>query len=377
MRIIANAISAHTGGMVTYTTNFLRYMATAGISGSVFVPPTLAENLQGENLDDIEMNGIDLSDFSSIRRAIWEQTDWRKIVAASGADILFSSANYGMLTPPMKQLLLVQGEVSFLPLYRKKIIPRMNFTERLEFALRRFHVSQSIKHSDLVVFPSLAAREAIFGKRKNNKAIVNHLATNETLFDRKHPRQWREDGVLRMLYVSVYYPHKDPLTLARAVRTLNRQGIKAEARITMEASDFYRWSMGYDEYNELKTFADTGEVSLGRLPHAQIRDALDQFDLIVFPSLAETFGFPLVEAMAGDMALVVSDIPTHREVCDTAATYFRPLDSDDLVKAIMDLDSSPDRRTQMRGQGRERTAEMFRWDRHMNGMMDSLKGMMG
>ena len=61
---------------------------------------------------------------------------------------------------------------------------------------------------------------------------------------------------------------------------------------------------------------------MGRIEHEDLSSVLTQYDAFVFPSMAETFGFPMVEAMRAGVPLVVSDIPVHREVCGDAAAYF-------------------------------------------------------
>lgn len=56
------------------------------------------------------------------------------------------------------------------------------------------------------------------------------------------------------------------------------------------------------------------------------------------PSLYEGFGIPLVEAMAQECAMAVSDIPVFHEVGGNAALYFNPLDLSDIqekMNAIM------------------------------------------
>ena len=56
------------------------------------------------------------------------------------------------------------------------------------------------------------------------------------------------------------------------------------------------------------------------------------------PSLYEGFGIPLVEAMAQECAMAVSDIPVFHEVGGNAALYFNPLDLLDIqekMNAIM------------------------------------------
>jgi glycosyltransferase involved in cell wall biosynthesis len=62
---------------------------------------------------------------------------------------------------------------------------------------------------------------------------------------------------------------------------------------------------------------------------------------LIFPSLYEGFGLPLVEAMTCSCPIICADIPSSREVCATAALFFDGKKPDDLaMKLGMILDNS-------------------------------------
>jgi glycosyltransferase involved in cell wall biosynthesis len=64
---------------------------------------------------------------------------------------------------------------------------------------------------------------------------------------------------------------------------------------------------------------------------------------LVFPSLLETFGHPLLEAMVARTPIVVSDIPAFRDVAGDTAVYFDPRDPKALARAVDSLLSDPRR----------------------------------
>jgi len=66
--------------------------------------------------------------------------------------------------------------------------------------------------------------------------------------------------------------------------------------------------------------------------------------VVVNPSLAEGFGLPAVEAAACGAAVLLSDIPAHRETLGGAACFFDPLDDRRLADLLAELLADPGRR---------------------------------
>ena len=83
---------------------------------------------------------------------------------------------------------------------------------------------------------------------------------------------------------------------------------------------------------------------------------------VCFPSRAEGFGLPCLEAMAAGAPLVASDLPPVREVVGSAAELVPPGDPDALAEAIARLLAEEDRRRILVDRGRER-ASRFTWRR--------------
>lgn len=69
----------------------------------------------------------------------------------------------------------------------------------------------------------------------------------------------------------------------------------------------------------------------------------DGVSLLVFPSLYEGFGLPLLEAMTRGLPVVASDIPSSREVVADGGVFYSPPWSHEALAATIDcLLSDPD-----------------------------------
>jgi glycosyltransferase involved in cell wall biosynthesis len=100
--------------------------------------------------------------------------------------------------------------------------------------------------------------------------------------------------------------------------------------------------------------------NLGYLPDTEVRDLYRLAQLLVFPSLCEGFGLPLLEAMASGLAAVVSRAGALPEVGGDAAAYFEPEDPADIARVILELLGDEPRRRQFAERGKRR-ASGFTW----------------
>jgi glycosyltransferase involved in cell wall biosynthesis len=76
--------------------------------------------------------------------------------------------------------------------------------------------------------------------------------------------------------------------------------------------------------------------------------------LFVFPSSYEGFGIPILEAMAAERPMVLSDIPVFREITQDKGVYFPYDDAEAMATAIEKVLSSSSERTRLIGYGKER-----------------------
>jgi glycosyltransferase involved in cell wall biosynthesis len=80
--------------------------------------------------------------------------------------------------------------------------------------------------------------------------------------------------------------------------------------------------------------------------------------------------------MACGLPIVASDLPVHREICGNAATYFPRFSAQALADRVLQLEQSPEIRTQLAQHGSERS-RAFSWCDHVDQILalaQSLKG---
>jgi glycosyltransferase involved in cell wall biosynthesis len=104
-----------------------------------------------------------------------------------------------------------------------------------------------------------------------------------------------------------------------------------------------------------------GRVHLLPLSDEELNLAYHDSAAFIFPSLAEGFGIPLLEAMACRTPILASDIPVFREVAGCAAGYFDPTDAESLAAAMQRVLAS-DVRTELLNHAQARIGN-FSWQK--------------
>lgn len=101
---------------------------------------------------------------------------------------------------------------------------------------------------------------------------------------------------------------------------------------------------------------------LGWITDAQLDGLYAAAELLVFPSLAEGFGLPVLEAMTHGLPVATSNISSMPEVGGEAAAYFDPYDVESIAVTVDKLLGDQAERARLAAAGRERAAQ-FSWRR--------------
>lgn len=368
MKVLINAISTRKGGIVTYTRNLMAAFAERQVNSTFAVAPGFSNNAN--------VLPVAASDMGPLRRVLWEQTVWRSIVKNHKPDVLFSSANFGLLKSPVPQVLLLREGGLFDPLYLANVAPCQGATPAILRASRRNLMLLSARGADHVITPTKAMRDLVLAWAPDleNRISVNPYGTLSQAFSpATQPRPWRGDGVLRLIYVSVYYPHKNPGVIVRGIEKLCRNNMPAHGIITMSLEEVAQTLGGAYDRHILEQARNSGYIELGRRDYAALPDLYRSQDVFVFPSVSETFGHPMAEALSVGLPVVAADTPVNREICGDAALYFDPFSSDDFCQRIKELNERPALREQMAMAGRQRALDLFTWERHVENLIEILQ----
>lgn len=188
------------------------------------------------------------------------------------------------------------------------------------------------------------------------------------------------EGV-KLIYVSHPGEHKNHGTLLRAIPRIAEKIPSVKLMLTIEPADIDDPGcrtlvkiLVERVLNEARSAgADQYIVWLGVLTPDEVAYALSGSDLLVFPSLAESFGLPLAEAMAAGCPIAAADLPYARDVAGDAAAYFDPHDPGSLADCVVSLLKNDESRSVLASKGAARSA-MFSYEKISEAIAEVLEG---
>jgi len=160
-----------------------------------------------------------------------------------------------------------------------------------------------------------------------------------------------------LLFVSTLEPRKNVVNLLEGFARAVAQGYPGELLLVG------RWGWHAEAAQQaLERSPVRGRIRhLDYLAREALSDVMRGAEALVFPSLLEGFGLPVVEAMACGVPVIVSRASSLPEVAGEAGLYVDPASPAEIASAIMRLATDPLLRDCLSNAGRER-AQRFRWE---------------
>lgn len=322
------------------------------ISGRMIEPDGLA---YWENLGNVKRRELPLRTRNALRW--WRLSPFPPIDWWTGpVDWVYSPAEYAL---PTKRA--------------RRAVTSHDVLQNIEFnapnAVRsREWLARTFQQADLILSVSRFNTERLLGFFPECRGRVEYVPNGaEDLFYETPTEQEREGvradfglppGVPYLLSVANFQPRKNLAALLRAAALLP----------DVMSGDLALVLLGTGTESEERALRDLlaklGQRPLIRLPGYRqglpLRAAYAEASALVFPSFCESFGIPVVEAMAQGTAVALADSTALPEVGGSAGWYFDPKDDEAIAETITDLLHQDAERSHRIALGRN-IAAGYRW----------------
>ena len=370
-RILIDGTMAKGGGGFTYLVNILPRITELAPQDQFRVlvrSERLANSIKPRPNLEVDL----LPEVSPLQRLRFTYRDLPKLVKAWGADLYFSAGESAPMRASCPMIASFRN-----PNVYTSIEQGWTWKQQLRLRVLREVSRLSSRACDRIMFVSEDSARWIgdaLNVPERRRAVVHHgMDAAAWGVDREAQADGYPSSYI--LSVSSIYRYKNYVKLIEAYSVLakRRDDVPDLIIIGDDQDPDYAAQM---ERARLATGEDVAERIhiLGEVPYADIKKYYAGADLFVFPSYLETFGHPLLEAMASGVATVAADIPVFREVAGDAAFYADPHKADALASAMEDALFASRARQAMIKRGRERV-RTFSWDataRNLSALFDDV-----
>lgn len=273
---------------------------------------------------------------------------WRKALAEERFDF-FERFNLPIVRAPTGRSLLTIHDI-------RNMHPQWGRIERPAY---RAFLGRSLRAADHVITVSEAMKEEILDLYPDVPISVVYNGLDSREFDRvsesdlKAVRRKYSLPEAFILAVGHFEKRKNYLRLIDAVARLRDRGRACSLVIMGNDS-----GEGRAMQKRVVSANLSGHVTiLSGLSDLEVRSAYKLCDLFVFPSSYEGFGIPILEAMAANRPMVLSDIRVFREITQDKGVYFPHDDVESMASAIDKVLSSSSERERLVAYGNERVLD--------------------
>ena len=295
----------------------------------------------------------------------WEQFALPKAAKRDGCDILHCTSNTAPVNPGMP-LVVTLHDIIYLEgisIFKKG----GTWYQKIGNMYRRYVVPAVVKKSDKIITVSKFERKRIndfFGFPESNDRLVaiyngvtEHFVPidDKTELDRVKKKYNLPDRFL--FFLGNTDPKKNTPNTLKAFSDYLKK--------TKE--DVYLVMLDYEKQSLQNILNDIGAPELidrilltGYVVNSDLPAIYNQCELFLYPSLRESFGIPMLEAMRCGTPVITSNTSSMPEVSGNAAFIVDPHKPEEITNAIIEINSNKELKEELIQKGLEQ-AKKFSW----------------
>jgi glycosyltransferase involved in cell wall biosynthesis len=278
----------------------------------------------------------------NLRRLLWKQTQLPRLYRQCNASGIFSPIPEAPIYRDCRYVVTVHD---LIPLRFPKFSPLTLYN--------RYYLPLVLQQAAQIIAVSETTANDIYNFLQ---IPLDKITVIPSGYDRANFRPLDLPTRSYFLYIGRYDPHKN---LSRLIR--------AFARVP---SDYQLWLVGQFDPRftpRLQQQAEELGVSsriqfLNYVPYEELPILLNQALALVYPSLWEGFGLPVLEAIACGTPVITSNLSSLPEVVGNAAILVDPYNIAEISEAMRQIGNSEALRSRLRDLGLQR-ASLLSWEK--------------
>ena len=282
------------------------------------------------------------------------------------ADVVFGMGNHGYRNIDCPQVIWISN--GYL-VYPQKHFPSATLGERLRAGLQRLNLARVLRCADLLFCQTPVMQRHISDYYGYEMEKIHILPNALPVFLRKvakegvvtRPHDVAKDK-FNCLILTKYYPHKNPEMVLDACLESEERFDDIRFITTISEGDNVHsraFIRRLDANPQLKGLIQ----NIGPIAYEKLESYYRNVQLVVMPTLMESFSVTYLEAMYFGVPVLTTDLDFAHYICGDAAVYYDPWRPESLVEKLVMLKSDSEVRRKLVEAGYKQLKKFsFTWD---------------
>lgn len=356
MKTVAiNALNSNSGGGKSIRDSFLKML-----NEEVLTERYVVITANGEDLGFITNPNIEIKEMPSLwSRALLAPLVYRFALGREfrriGAEVVLNMGDLIVHTDA-KQIYIFDWPYALD--VHPKVWADMNLPDWLSRQVKLWLVTHHLNKPNIVIAQTDFIRNSLIERYGlQDVRVINNAVTINTV-PRDEALGFALPLGVRLVYPSVYYPHKNLetlLNLASLIKT-GRLDYRIVTTVNPDTDAARRFLDSITERGLEDIITNIGQVPLN-----QMHRLYKRCDALLMSTLLESFSIVYLEAMHHGIPVFTSDMWFARAVCGDAAKYFDPFDAVDILRTIETVMPHPAAKSDLIAAGARRLASFPTW----------------
>lgn len=291
---------------------------------------------------------------------IWEQVAFPLVARDMKLDVLHSTCNTSTLFPSVPLVLTLHDII-----YLEKVEMTGTMYQNFGNIYRRYVVPTVVRKAKVIITVSEFEKKVMMDRLNipDDKIQVIYNAVGKQFnnhYAHEHVESFRLSKALPASFILFLGNTAPKKNTKNTVSAYIHYASKVNSPLPLVVLDYprdllldYLRDLGAE--NLIDNFVFPGYIRAEEMPLVY-----NAASLFLYPSIRESFGLPILEAMACGVPVITSNTSAMPEVAGGAAWLVDPLDTVDLANAITCLLGAREKRVDLIGKGLQRAA-YFNW----------------
>ncbi len=350
LKLVINSIATSPGGGLTNLLGLLEGWDDAGSELDITIIVSHPEALAALRDAPGSYSVLELPPMSMLRRLRWESFQLPRLLRDLQADALLSN-NFASPGAPCPQIVHHQNLFlwsDWLPKRTVRLsIQRWMARKTVDEATSNVFISEFLRSKALERVPFLA-----------DSSVVIHYGLSEHFLNQTDGQREGPIPAYRLCAIQSPSIFKDNDSLLQAFSELVSS--EPDRPWVLEIAGYGEW----DRWKQLASNLGILDrvVWLGHVDSHEIAEMLRRSDCLIYPSVMEAFGIPILEGMAAGCPVIAVASGPADEISQGAFVSVHPRQPEEIVRAVRSIQNDTATREELVRAGRKR-AQDFSWRR--------------